>query len=337
MLAATVVLSVLLTAVHVPSAVLFASFIAGVLHAAVSPTPLTMPPWLFRVGQALIGLTIASLIGLESLGEVGSAMIPVIMVTLATIGVSLVAGRVLAMRKDVSRVTGAFAMVAGGASGVIAVAHDLGADDRVVAVVQYLRVLVLLVTMPLVTTVVFAPQSGPGTFVTGDASMPGNVAYVVVGIGVGLPVARMMRSGTAVLLGPLVIGVAIGQSGWLGTPVVPIPLQWLAFALIGGQVGLRFTRASLASITRMLPSVLVIIGSMVTVTAGLGALLAWLTPVDGVTAYLATTPGGMFAVLATAADSGADVTYVMSMQILRLLLVLSLTPLLARFLQPRSD
>ena len=113
-------------------------------------------------------------------------------------------------------------------------------------------------------------------------------------------------------------------------------LQWLAYALIGVQVGLRFTRASLASITRMLPVVLALIVAMVAITALMGALLAWLTPVDGLTAYLATTPGGLFAVLATAADSGSDVTYVMAVQLFRLVLILLLTPLLARWLTRRT-
>jgi hypothetical protein len=72
---------------------------------------------------------------------------------------------------------------------------------------------------------------------------------------------------------------------------------------------------------------------MIALTAALGALLAWLTPVDGLTAYLATTPGGLFAVLATAADSGADVTYVMAVQLLRLVGILMFVPLLARWLR----
>ena len=68
----------------------------------------------------------------------------------------------------------------------------------------------------------------------------------------------------------------------------------------------------------------------------MGALLAWLTPVDGLTAYLATTPGGLFAVLATAADSGSDVTYVMAVQLFRLVFILLLIPYLARYLRSRS-
>jgi uncharacterized membrane protein AbrB (regulator of aidB expression) len=82
----------------------------------------------------------------------------------------------------------------------------------------------------------------------------------------------------------------------------------------------------------MLPFVLALLVGMIVATALMGSLLALLTPVDGLTAYLATTPGGLFAVLATAADAGSDVTYVMAVQLARLLVILAFTPLLAKLL-----
>jgi membrane AbrB-like protein len=144
-----------------------------------------------------------------------------------------------------------------------------------------------------------------------------------------------VRFPTASLLAPLAVAVALALAGWLGEARVPTALQYVAFALIGAQVGLRFTRRSLAAITRMLPVVLALIVGMVAATAATGALLAWATPVDGLTAYLATTPGGLFAVLSTAADAGSDVTYVLAVQLCRLLVILALTPLLARWLSAR--
>jgi uncharacterized membrane protein AbrB (regulator of aidB expression) len=81
--------------------------------------------------------------------------------------------------------------------------------------------------------------------------------------------------------------------------------------------------------------VLALTVGMVAATAVVGALLAWWTPVDGLTAYLATTPGGLFAVLSTASDAGSDVTYVLAVQLCRLLVILALTPLLARWLSGR--
>ena len=335
-LSVTVVSSVVLSLVGVPSAVLFGSLLGGMAHALTSPTEIRVPAAAFRLGQALIGVTIGTLVSVEALRRMGGELVPVLLVTLGTLLLSLLAGRLLALRRDVSPVTGAFALVAGGASGIVAVSRELGADDRVVTVVQYLRVLIVLVTMPVVAAVVFDPPSGAGTLALADGPLAASLVYVALAAGGGLVVARLVPLSTMTLLAPLTIAAVVVSAGWLGDVAVPAPVQWLGYALIGVQVGLRFSRASLASITRMLPAVTALIGAMIALSALMGAALAWLTPVDGLTAYLATTPGGLFAVLATAADSGSDVTYVMAVQLFRLLVILLLTPVLARWLRVRG-
>lgn len=336
-LAVTVVLSAALTAVQVPSPVLFAAVIGGMAHALTSPTPLALPGWGVVVAQGLIGITVGALVDLATLQRLGTEAVPVVLVVVGTLALSIGAGRVLALRRDVSPTTGVFSLVAGGASGVVAVARDLGADDRVVTVVQYLRVLVVLLTMPVVTALVFHPPSGDGTPGEAGAGLPADLAFVATSLVLGLLVARLVPVSTMSLLGPLLVSSVLAAGGWLGPVSVPTALEWLAFALIGVQVGLRFTRASLVSIARMLPVVLALIAVVVVGTAGLGVVLTWLTPADPLTAYLATTPGGLFAVLAIAADSGADATYVMAVQLLRLLVILAILPLLARWLRRAGD
>lgn len=330
--AVTVVLSVAFTLLGLPSAVLFASLLGGMAHALTSPTQVGVPDLAYKAAQGLIGVVIGAAVTLTALRRIAADALPIGLVLLTTLVISIGAGLLLARRRDVSAVTGVFSLIAGGASGVVAMARDLGADDRVVTVIQYLRVLVVLLTMPLVTALVFHPERGRGELMRSDAGLLRDLVFVAVALGLGLLLARVVRFPSVTLLAPLAVALVLALSGWLGPVQVPLALQWLAFALIGIQVGLRFTRASLASITKMLPAVLALIVVMVALTALTGVVLAWLTPVDGLTAYLATTPGGLFAVLSTAADTGSDVTYVLAVQLCRLLVILALTPLLARWL-----
>ena len=318
---------------RVPSPVLFGAVLGGMAHSLTSTSLLAVPPWAFRVAQGLVGITVGALVDLDTLRRMASSSVSILLVVLATMALSVAAGLLLATRKDVSRTTGVFALIAGGASGVVAVSRDLGADERVVTVVQYLRVLVVLITLPLVTGLVFHPPHGRGSLAASGASPAADLAFVAISLGLGLLLARLVPVTTMSLLGPLAVASVLAAGGWLGPVMVPGWLAFVAFALIGVQVGLRFDRASLAAIGRMLPVVLLIIVAMVVATAGLGLLLAWPTPVDALTAYLATTPGGLFAVLVIAADSGSDTTYVMAVQLLRLLLILAALPLLARWLR----
>jgi membrane AbrB-like protein len=301
------------------------------LHALSARTELDMPPRAFRVGQALVGAVIGALVKLPTLGRLASDWPSVLLVTLGTLAISLVAGRLLAVRRDVSRATGAFALIAGGASGIVAVARELGADDRVVTIVQYLRVLLVLLAMPVVTTLVFHPPGGAGTLPTGPTRWGPDLVFVVVAVGVGLLLQRVVRAPATALLGPMVVAVAVSASGVLGSVAVPTALEQLGYALIGVRVGLRFTRASLRSIARLLPLATALIVLVIAACALLGVVLSRVTGVDPLTAYLATTPGGLFAVLATAADSGSDVTYVLAIQVIRVFAMLLFAPLLGRW------
>jgi membrane AbrB-like protein len=106
--------------------------------------------------------------------------------------------------------------------------------------------------------------------------------------------------------------------------------------VIGLQVGVSFTRESLRTVGRALPLALALIVVLILACAGLGAALAAATGAGELDAYLATTPGGLYAVLATATSSGADATFVLAVQVLRLFVMLLSAPLLARFLRART-
>ena len=218
---------------------------------------------------------------------------------------------------------------------MVALARGLGADDRVVTVVQYLRVLIVLLAMPLVATVLFHPHTGAGHLTTGPTRWGPDLAFVTLSVVLGLAVQRFITAPSTALLAPMLVATVISATGVLGQVSVPTPLQNVGYALVGVPVGLRFSRASLRSIARLLPLAVVLIVLVIVACALLGVLLSAGTGVDLLTAYLATTPGGLFAVLAIAAGSGSDVTYVLAIQVIRVFAMLLLAPALGRLLRGR--
>ncbi|MDO9380275.1 MAG: AbrB family transcriptional regulator [Nocardioidaceae bacterium] len=319
-----------------PSPVLFGALAGGIAQAITGRTRLEVPGRAFQVGQGLLGATIGGLVSITALQTIAANWWQIALVTLATLVVSMVAGQGLRVHRDVNAVTGAFALVAGGASGIVAVARELGADERVVTVIQYLRVLVVLLAMPVVTAVVFSPPTDGAAASTGpSASLLADLALCVLAVVVGLGVARLTHLPAGALLGPLVVSVVLTVTGVLGDAEVPVALQQLAYALIGVQVGLRFTRESLQAIARMLPLATALIVAVIAACAGFGLLLSEATGASRLDGYLATTPGGLYAVLATAVESGGDVTFVLAVQVIRLFAVLLVAPLIARALLRR--
>jgi membrane AbrB-like protein len=154
--------------------------------------------------------------------------------------------------------------------------------------------------------------------------------------GVGVPVARLARVPVAALLGPMVVAAVVDLTGVPHGAAVPALVADAAFLVIGLQVGIRFTRESLRTVGRALPLALVLVAGLGVGCAALGEVLVVTAGVSPLTAYLATTPGGLYAVLATATSSGADPTVVLAVQVLRLFAVLLTAPLLARLLRRRA-
>ena len=130
----------------------------------------------------------------------------------------------------------------------------------------------------------------------------------------------MILTGALVLAGPL--------EGF----AVPDLLGQTAFALIGLQVGLRFTPATVRLLGRLTVPVLLSIAGLLVSCFGLAVLLDLTTSATLLDSYLATTPGGLYAVLAVAYGSGADTTFIVAVQSLRVVAMVLLAPLAVRWM-----
>jgi membrane AbrB-like protein len=237
------------------------------------------------------------------------------------------------MHRDVTPLTGSLALVAGGASGLVAIARELGGDDRIVSVVQYLRVALVTASMPVLVTLIYhADRSHPSATMSQSDSAPWylSIGMLVALVVVGATVGRWIRLPGAGLLGPLALTVVLEVSGLSFGLSVPVLLVQIGYAVIGWQAGLAFTRDSLRAVGRMLPTAVGLIVVLSAATAGLGVVLAHVAGVSPLTGYLATSPGGVYAVLATAVETGSDVTFIIAAQVVRILLMLFAAPLLAR-------
>ncbi|GAA2898872.1 AbrB family transcriptional regulator [Pseudonocardia halophobica] len=336
LVALTVVLTVLLQGFGVPSPALFAGLAVATVLALIGIGPDRIARPATSAAQAVIGVVIGVLARPETLSAVAAGWLPVLLVSLGTLAVSMAAGLLLGVQRGVSPLTGMLALTAGGASGLVAVTRELGGDERIVSVIQYLRVGMVTATMPIVATAVFgAGHVGVGG--TGPATGPWylGVALVAVCALVGVPVANRLHVPAGALLGPMVIALALSLTGLTFDASPPTLLVDLAYAVIGWQAGLRFTRPALRTVLRILPLATVLILVIVAACAGLGLVLSAATGATQLDGYLATTPGGIYAVLATAISSGGDVTFVVAVQVLRVIFMLLVAPFLARLVGRR--
>lgn len=341
--AVTVAVTAPLTLLGVPSAALFAALVVGIVLALLAAGPAGVPRRLGVAAQGVLGVYIGTMVHEDALAALGGDWPIVVGIAVATLALSVVAGALLGLHRDVTPLTGSLALVAGGASGLVAIARELGGDVRVVAVVQYLRVALVTASMPVVVTLIYhADKSRPdaATAPTDQASWSDvaagaapwylSIAMVIVLVLIGGTVGKLIRLPGAGLLGPLALTVALEVSGLSFGLSVPVLLVQAGYLLIGWQAGLAFTRDALRTVGRLLPAAIGLIVVLTVATAGLGVLLSRVTGLSLLEGYLATSPGGVYAVLATAVETGSNVTFIIAAQVVRILLMLFAAPLLAR-------
>jgi membrane AbrB-like protein len=222
---------------------------------------------------------------------------------------------------------------------IMAEAH--GADVRLVAFMQYLRVVCVSYTASIVAHVwighggdplAAAHASAPPLFAA-PASLANSAITLAVALG-GALIGMRLRIPAGPLLIPMFAGIA--QQDFTGVAIELPPLELaVAYAVVGWVIGARFNREILVTTLRSAPRVLASIFTLIALCAGFAALLVEWAGIDPLTAYLATSPGGADTVAIIAASTPVDVPFVVTMQVLRFLFVLLTGPALARMLSRR--
>jgi hypothetical protein len=116
---------------------------------------------------------------------------------------------------------------------------------------------------------------------------------------------------------------------------LPPWLLAISYTFLGWSVGLGFTRETLRSASRALVPILLATLFTIGLCGLLAAILVFAAHIDPLTAYLATSPGGMDSVAIIGAASNVDLSFIMALQTARLVLVLTLGPPLAKFIAQR--
>jgi hypothetical protein len=186
--------------------------------------------------------------------------------------------------------------------------------------------------MPVVVTVFYHDTEAHASQISETNSLPWyfGLPLITVIVVVGAATGRFVRLPGAGLLGPMAITVVLELSGLAAGLTVPMVLVQAGIMLIVWQTVLAFNRESLRAIRRILPGAFALIMVLNVAAAGLGVVLADAAGLSMLDGYLATSPGGVYAVLGTAVASGSNVTFVMAAQVIRILMMLFAAPFVAR-------
>jgi membrane AbrB-like protein len=330
LLALSAVFALTLEWADLPAALLIGPMLAGIV-AGTNGATVRLPKPAFHAAQAVIGCLIAASIEFEILTFFLRDWALFLGAALLTVAASSFLGWLISRWKVLPGTTAVWGSAPGAATAMVLMAEAFGADARLVAFMQYLRVIFVSVAAALVARL-WVDTSGvelPATVWFPAIDWPAFSATLAIALVGGLA-GRILRLPSPYFMGSLILGVGLHLTGLVDFQL-PEWLLAVCYAAVGWSIGLNFTRTILRHAVRALGQIVLSILALMAFCGGLAWLLHRHAGIDPLTAYLATSPGGMDSVaIIAAASENVNLSFVMAMQMARFLFVLLFGPSLAR-------
>lgn len=227
--------------------------------------------------------------------------------------------------------TAYYAAMPGGLQDMLVFGEEAGGNLRALSLVHATRVLAIVSIMPTLLTLGWgitldnAPGRPVGQIPASDLAI-----MVVCGL-IGWKGAKRLGVFGASILGPMVLTAVVSLSGLIENRP-PAEAILLAQFFIGLGVGVKYIGVTLDEIRRVVVAALGYCVILALLSVIFAESVHYLTGAPQVEALLAFAPGGQGEMVVLAFVAGADLAFVVTHHLVRLLVVIVGAPLAARWL-----
>lgn len=306
------------------------------LIAALAGAPLAGAGQLGIFMRTFLGVAVGASITPEVLGQLDDiaaslALVPVFIAVIALVGYPL-----FRRAFGFDHATAWYAAMPGGLQDMLVFGEEAGGDIRALSLIHATRVLVIVTVAPLIMTIYWGVDlSQPPGAPMRDISAQ-DIAIMVAAGFLGWKIAERAGLFGASILGPMILTAALSLGGVIDQRP-PAEIIQAAQFFIGIAVGVKYAGITLRELrvdvtAGLVYSVLLAVISLIFIE-----IIVILGLAPALDAFLAFLPGGQAEMVVIAIIAGADLAYVVSHHLLRLVLVILLAPVAARLFQPRRD
>jgi uncharacterized protein len=292
--------------------------LAAILHAPIAAPGIARPPM-----TMILGVMLGTGFTPDVLGRI-PGWLPTLLglfVFVAACGLACVAYFRRVGGFDLT--TAYFAGMPGGLVEMVTVGEEKGADARTVALVHSARILLIVFTLPfliqLVEGVSLGPRSASGVSIA-DAPWTSE-AWLIGAALAGALIGHVLRLPAKYLVGPMLVSAGIHVSG-VSEFVAPREIVNGAQVVLGTVVGCRFVGTPTREILRILALSLGSTFILLSLTGLFGFALGQVSPYGMLPVVLAYSPGGLAEMSLVALAIHADVAFVATHHIARVLIVM---------------
>ncbi|MGN7280681.1 AbrB family transcriptional regulator [Bacillus altitudinis] len=300
--------------------------------------------WLL-LGQFILGIELGQKMNMKVLHIFAENWLPVSFMLVFSILLAMLSGFVLWKLSKTDMLTSFVGTAPGGLSAMPGIAQEVGANTAVVSLVQTIRVLMVVLTIPF--TVFYLNTKSQSDVVVAQGSAFSSGVFTISNISwtAALILGAWLMSSLAVRLhfpAPWLIGsmlgvaaLQVGAGALTGHDLIP---YWPAQANIASQVflgatiGSKMNKQMFVGLKNTLIVAVVSSAGLIAATVLSSIAIAEITGISVITAILAFSPGGIAEMATTAVTLHEDSTFVVAVQVVRIILVIAMLPPFFRFL-----
>ncbi|WP_018395362.1 AbrB family transcriptional regulator [Bacillus sp. 37MA] len=290
--------------------------------------------WLY-IGQCILGIELGQKINLSLLSVFQQHWVVILVMLLLSIVFSLLSGYMLWKFSRTDMLTSFFGTAPGGLSAMPGMAEEVGANTAVVSLIQTMRVFLVILIIPVIVSApVFHAsipvEAGPAALSFEMNQLLWTAVLAVIAYG-GYRLGKLLKFPAPSLLGSMV-AVAIVQSvssSYVGHDMAafwPHSVMVASQILIAVSIGSRFRKEMFIGLKQTLTVAFISTIVLIVAMFACAYAVSEMTGMAFMTAALAFAPGGIAEMATTAVVLDADSTFVVAVQVLRIIAVCLILP-----------
>jgi len=315
---------------HLPLPMLLGPMLAC-LVAALAGAPLAGAGQFGIFMRTILGVAVGASITpgvLAELPDVAAslALVPGFIVVIALVGYPL-------FRRSFGfdHATAWYGAMPGGLQDMLVFGEEAGGDVRALSLIHATRVLVIVTVAPLIMSSWWGVDLSQPPGAPMRATGAGEIALMIAAGLLGWKGAERLGIFGASILGPMVLTAALSLSGLI-THRPPAEMIQAAQFFIGIAVGVKYAGITLRELRLYVTAGMVYALLLAGISLAFIEVIVHLGLAPALDAFLAFLPGGQAEMVVIALIAGADLAYVVSHHLLRMIIVIVLGPLVGKVL-----
>jgi uncharacterized protein len=302
------------------------------LFAALLKAPLRGVPVVSEAMRTVLGVAVGASITPELIDRIDSMAMSVAFIPLFVLAIGAIGYPYFRRLCGFDAPTAYYCAMPGGLQDMLVFGIEAGGDARALSLVHATRVLVIVSIMPMLLTwgwgltLDHAPGSPARDIPLMELAV--TLACAIFGWRIG---KRIGLFGAAIL-GPLVLSAVASLTGLIHHRP-PAEAILVAQFFIGLGVGVKYTGVTLGELRRIVAAALGYCVILAILSVAFAELVHFYAGTPQVEALLAFAPGGQGEMVVLAFVSGADLAFVVTHHLVRLIVVILGAPIAARWLR----